>query len=909
MLAWNRLADAAAAGLIVLSVGSLAARLCRQPVRRARIVVLTLLGGAAVPWLSALPFAPHWSAGLLPAPVLLAPGADEEAPTDARSGLRQPDALVSRATLETTEPVEEPPRGAAEPKPALVASEPAKPSPDWRWAVPCAPTALLGCYFAMSAGLAAWWFVGQLMVWRVARGARPVPSAVRDIFDGLAGSRGRRVILLENDRIAQPFTYTWLRPVIVLPSTLCDGDETGALRYVLAHELSHVEARDAWAWNLACMAGLVLFYQPLFWWLRRQLRLCQDYLADARAAALGSAEDYAAFLVRLARVRRSGAILPALGIGDRRSNLYRRVIMLVQDHEPLERRCRAAWSLTVASAAAVVIVAASGLHLSAAAPPGAEFPARGVQAGKNDAEPPSDTDKPTDTLHYKGTVVDKDTDKPIAGATVVVRRGILRDPRPPLRVLQETKHTTGEDGTYAFEIAPDQYASPSAYIELDVEHPDYTPRYGFGYALSMIRKNEKLNERPFFERIEMRPAKPISGRIETPEGMPATGVVVMAYFAGQIGHGSWARTETDAQGRFRLPITTPGQGAYLLLPKDYVPELYLVPDGKRGDIGTTTLKKGVSVAGCVLDVQGKPIKGVFVEIKGQRGSVPVLEADNPMFLSNAIRRVAETDSDGRFTSDPLPSGEYKVAPSESNFDGDRDRKKQSTHRQLPEVFASTKLTIKEGEIPAPLEIRALPSAVIEGRWIDSKGQPKGGTNLIGGKLAGSSWITDAYCDLQGRFSAKVPHGLQEASLTAMTNEHTAIRHRIGKDGPLVESTVVMLGTLDHHVKDIEIVRYVAPIIVINATAKDGRQIEDFKAAVEYTGAGPVNYKGVSLVGGGKKKDAIQDEQYDGRYRTRCMLPDKEVKVIVSADGYTEASRTLTLPEGKTEEVTFVLEPK
>ena len=155
-------------------------------------------------------------------------------------------------------------------------------------------------------------------------------------------------MLLESDRIASPFTYTWRRPVILLPSSLCDGSEPGALRYVLAHEWSHVEGRDAWTWNLACLAGLVLFYQPLFWWLRRQLRLCQDYLADARAAAAGSAEDYAAFLVRLARDRRSALAVPALGIGDRRSNLYRRVIMLMQDHEPLERRCRAAWSLSAA---------------------------------------------------------------------------------------------------------------------------------------------------------------------------------------------------------------------------------------------------------------------------------------------------------------------------------------------------------------------------------------------------------------------------------------------------------------------------------------------------------------------------------------------------------------------------------
>ena len=57
------LANAAVGGLIVLALGSLAAKLFRQPVRRARIIVLTLLGAFAVPWLSPLPIAPKWSAG------------------------------------------------------------------------------------------------------------------------------------------------------------------------------------------------------------------------------------------------------------------------------------------------------------------------------------------------------------------------------------------------------------------------------------------------------------------------------------------------------------------------------------------------------------------------------------------------------------------------------------------------------------------------------------------------------------------------------------------------------------------------------------------------------------------------------------------------------------------------------
>ena len=52
ILAWRWLANAAVGGLIVLALGGLAVRLCRQPVRRARLVVLTILGALVVPWIS-----------------------------------------------------------------------------------------------------------------------------------------------------------------------------------------------------------------------------------------------------------------------------------------------------------------------------------------------------------------------------------------------------------------------------------------------------------------------------------------------------------------------------------------------------------------------------------------------------------------------------------------------------------------------------------------------------------------------------------------------------------------------------------------------------------------------------------------------------------------------------------------
>lgn len=911
VLAWGRLADAAAAGLIVLALGSLAARLCRQPARRARLVVLTLLGGVAVPALGALPVPHRWSAGVLPAPAPVPPrptpepltgGRGHFAPTGAAGSSDLP-ALAGGPWAMLS--------GGARPDPALAPSGPAEPSPGWRWTAVSARSILLGGYLAAAVGNATWWLVGQVLLLRVTRSARPVSGAVREVFRELAGPGGERVALLESDRIALPLTYTWTRPVVLLPTTLCAGGGAAALRYALAHEWSHVERRDAWAWNLACLGGTVLFCQPLYWWLRRQLRLCQDHLADARAAATGSAEDYAAFLVRLARVRRPGPALPALGLGDLRSNLSRRVIMLVQGHEPLEHRCPTAWSLAVALAAAVVVVGASGLRLGAAAPPEVGAPAQEVEPVRDVAKTPGDPAFPGEALSYTGTVVDKDTGRPIAGATVVVRRSVYRSEEN--RVLQETRHTTGDDGTYSFTIPPEQVAERYLYIELDVEHPDYATRAGFGYALSMTRKNESLNERPFFETIELRPAEPITGRVVTPEGEPAAGVELLAYSRtdklppGQYEYGSFARTKTDAEGRFQLPVTTPGRAVYWILPEAYAPELRLLPDGKRGDLGTITLKGGVTVTGRVLDVQGQPLAGVYVEADRERGDGPESEALNELTVADAIRRATQTDAEGRFTFAPLPPGSYRVMPADVNFSGDRSA--GWTRQELPGVFAPTKLTIEEGETPDPLEVRASPHVVIEGRWLDGRGEPKSGWgSSVFGRIDGSYWHAMTRPDPQGRFSLRVPHGLEEAQLDISTNEHAAQRHRVGADGPLVEGRTLVLGTLDHDVTGIEIVRYAAPIIVVDAVTADGRRVPGFRATVEYTEPGPGSDKGVHLVGGGPR-EAIQDEQYDGRYRTSQLLPDREVTVSASADGYATASRTLSLPEGETEAVTFVLEPE
>src|SRR5262249_47473337 len=223
-------------------------------------------------------------------------------------------------------------------------------------------------------------------------------------------------------------------------------------------------------------------------------------------------------------------------------------------------------------------------------------------------------------------------------------------------IVQETKHTTDAEGKYSFVIPPEQSSQRYLYVELDVEHPDYAPQKNFGYALSMIRKNEKLGGRPFFEDVTLRPAKPITGVLMTPEGKPAAGGKLLAYSVtskkkeGTFEYGSFAETRTDKDGKFQLPLVTPGWAVFWILPEQYVPSTHVIKD-KRGDVGTFTLRTGPRLRGRVLDAKGNPVAGVNVNAESRDRNEEITEpvADN-------IDRSAVTNEKGEFEMKPLPPG-------------------------------------------------------------------------------------------------------------------------------------------------------------------------------------------------------------------------------------------------------------
>jgi 5-hydroxyisourate hydrolase-like protein (transthyretin family) len=423
----------------------------------------------------------------------------------------------------------------------------------------------------------------------------------------------------------------------------------------------------------------------------------------------------------------------------------------------------------------------------------------------------------------------------------------------------------------------------------------------------MIQKNEKMGGRPFFENVDMRAAKEITGRVETPEGKPAAGIKVLAYSNTDkpdgFEYGSFANARTDAEGRFRLWLVTPGPAVFWLLPADYAPSTHVLKDSnKRGDLGRFALQPGLVLKGKVLDTQGKPAAGVYVEAN-KRGGIENFNLP----VADHIRRTALTNDKGEFTMAPLPPGKYEVVPQERGWDPGKDDQRPKV-RPLPGVFVRQQVTLTAGEGPAPLEVRAVPHVVIEAQYYDSKGKTTRGHagHLFGQVDKNNYWFGQCKVDANGKMTLLAPHGLTDAKLQMMTNEHGVLRHRTKKGEPLSADREINLGTLNDDVKGIEIIRYVAPILVVGAKDKAGKPVKDVKVAVAYAPGVKKKRPGEMFING-VQGDVYMEKQEDGRWRTEQMLPDEEVTVTVSAKGYKPHTEKLKLTEGTTKDLTPVLE--
>ena len=276
-------------------------------------------------------------------------------------------------------------------------------------------------------------------------------------------------------------------------------------------------------------------------------------------------------------------------------------------------------------------------------------------------------------------------------------------------------------------------------------------------------------------------------------------------------------TRSDANGRFHVQLITPGEAMLGIYPdKTFAPAVKFLYD-KRGDLGAIKLERGPPISGQVLDLQGKPLPGVYVSIEPWTPSDPKYSDTS---VNQQPKRVAQTDSEGKFSVAPLAPGEYRVEPKEELNDPTIDRLLLAEKHPLPVMFAPQKLTIADGQQFAKVEIRAIPTIAVDGhiyaddaRYLvnEMKRAPSEHNTpapAIEGKLNGLPYRATAQLDEDGKFRFSAPKGLAEAMMRIESRRNTSSagrpRWRLGADQPIHSDPTIDLGMLNGDVHGIEI---------------------------------------------------------------------------------------------------------
>jgi hypothetical protein len=193
----------------------------------------------------------------------------------------------------------------------------------------------------------------------------------------VAGRLGlrRRVRVIEAEGLLGPVAFGVLRPTVALPARFAERFTPAQQEVILAHELTHLAASDPGWHLLAELVTAALWWHPLAWWARQQLRAAAEMAADESSLLVADGPAVLArCLVELGGVlagTRSAGWLRMAGSGFR-SGLGRRVERLVRLdgrawRPPGRLRARAALALVPAALLAAAVLSTAWAR--APAPP------------------------------------------------------------------------------------------------------------------------------------------------------------------------------------------------------------------------------------------------------------------------------------------------------------------------------------------------------------------------------------------------------------------------------------------------------------------------------------------------------------------------------------------------------------
>ncbi|MFA5394122.1 MAG: M56 family metallopeptidase [Candidatus Ratteibacteria bacterium] len=159
----------------------------------------------------------------------------------------------------------------------------------------------------------------------------------KDILEAVA--RGAKQLNLKppslkvSGEFTGPFVCGLLNPVLVVPRQVLTKFKSGELEHIILHELAHLKRRDVLTNWLQALAQTLYFFNPLVWYVNRQIRLEREQSCDDWALQVkkGERKEYADALLKIIELcpKPTGLALNVVGISEPFTSMRRRLEMVM----------------------------------------------------------------------------------------------------------------------------------------------------------------------------------------------------------------------------------------------------------------------------------------------------------------------------------------------------------------------------------------------------------------------------------------------------------------------------------------------------------------------------------------------------------------------------------------------------